>query len=159
MTLEQAVETIKGMTAHELTGMLHHAPVSLDGFTSPGANFLLEVRDKVAEKLEDDPANVGSDSWQHEAADGAVPIYTYEAWKTFIDLQGWESDHVEEVSGLTTESAQAVLYYLADEVIHALLDHIRDVWDEEEDSDIDDEYDREYAELTEEIPPNAGSVS
>lgn len=169
MTLQQAVETIKGMTVHELAGMLHHAPVSLDGLESPGAVFLRDVRDAVAEALENDPANLDGDEWQHEAADGAVPIYTYEAWKTFIDLQGWESDHAEEVFGLTTESAQAVLYYLADEVMMALIQGVRDHVAE---YDGPDEYDyrdyvdpaeeiddRDHTDLYEEIVPNAGSAT
>lgn len=133
--MQQAIGTIRDMSAHELAGMLHHAPVSLDGPDSPGAEFLRGVRDAVTESLTDDPANLDSDEWHHEQMDSTVPIYTYEAWRTFIDLQGWESDHAEEVEGLTTQSVQAVLYYLAEEVILALLDHVRTEMGDADDTD------------------------
>ena len=96
-----------------------------DTAQSPGAVWLVRVaesaleawtwateHDELAELLED-----GS----HELADGAVPIYTVDLWRVFMDLGAWQTD--TEESGPVedmTKGAQTALYVIARTLVEAL---------------------------------------
>ena len=78
---------------------------SPDGTGSPGAGFLLALRDAVADLFSrsgSEPPR--SESWWHEhvhdIAERAIPDDPYSCWKVFADLCLWEeSVHMEAIEG------------------------------------------------------------
>lgn len=83
--------------AFELAGLADCA--SPDKLDSLGAQFLTLVADSVRETWAG--ANkVTRRDWQdgdmaHDATDGCVPVYTYDVWRTFVDLAAWQEDVTE----------------------------------------------------------------
>lgn len=111
-------------TVYQLARMADTA--SPDSPDSPGAKWLAYV-ELCAEDVTDEDGIT-------EAADQAVPVYTYEMWQTFVDLAAWQEDitefgPVEEME----KGAQVALYMIADSLIHALVE------DRADDSEDDDE--------------------
>ncbi len=80
-----------------------------DSGWSPGANFLTEVAEMVAEN---------PDMEIHEIADRAVPVYTHTIFTTLVDLCAYDEDlEGFEFSNMTEEAAHClyqVAYRLAD---------------------------------------------
>lgn len=116
-----------------------------DSDTSPGARFLLRVRDAIVEALEwkvenDDPdlahaARVLRDD-SHELADAAVPVYTYDRWQTFTDLGAWQVDVSEYAGGgedMTTLAGIA-LYEVARQLVDEVCERVETQWAELEDA-------------------------
>lgn len=128
-----------------------------DSETSAGANFLKRVRDALVENLEwrvehEDEilphAAVRLRDDTHEVADGAVPVYTFERWTTFVDLAAWQVDVSEY--GMTgndlTAMAGVALYEVARTLLDALCEYVETSWyeledegeqDDSEDQDLD----------------------
>ena len=107
---------------------------SPDTLESPGAVFLLRVADDVAEALDDEDTD--RDDAPHEIADAAVPIYTYDVWRTFVDLAAYQEDPTElGADGSDMEQAAKVcLYMIADRLARALFEE----HDEQEPDDEDE---------------------
>jgi hypothetical protein len=125
-----------------------------DSETSPGAVFLLRVRDALVEALEwkvenDDPdlahaARVLRDD-SHELADAAVPVYTHDRWLAFTDLAAWQVD-VSEYTGGTedmTTLAGIALYEVARQLVDEVCEFIETQWAELEDAGEEPEQDAE----------------
>lgn len=105
---------------------------SPDSETSPGAAFLERVASTV-----DDYSHDSDRDWIHEAADGAVPVYTYDRWLTFVDLAAYQEDISElgmRACDDLTDAAGVALYMIADRLLQALVDE-----DDDERADEDDE--------------------
>lgn len=101
---------------------------SPDSLESAGAVFLGHVADGVEER---------ADEWDedavHEIADGAVPIYTYHVWSTFVDLAAYNEDPTElgaDASDLE-QAAKVALYMIAERLVYALRE--ADATDEDDD--------------------------
>jgi hypothetical protein len=126
-----------------------------DSETSDGAKFLTRVRDAVVEALEwkvenDDPdlahaARVLRDD-SHELSDGAVPIYTYQRWLTFVDLAAWQID-IDDYGSSEDMTGQAgvALYEVARILTDELCQYVETTWSDLEDPGEQD--DTEDAEL------------
>lgn len=124
-----------------------------DAEDSPGAKFLIHVRDAVIEALEwkvenNDPdlahaARVLRDD-SHELADAAVPVYTYERWLTFVDLGAWNVD-IDDYGSSEDMTGQAgvALYEVARMLTDELCEYVETMWaeleDEGEQDDAEDE--------------------
>jgi hypothetical protein len=71
---------------------------SPDAIDSPGARFLVGVRDDAVERFDSEQATSDplDDDWTmevaQEIADSHVPIYTSPKWATFVDLQAYHED-------------------------------------------------------------------
>lgn len=116
-----------------------HDGIGFDSFEAPegfepsaGARFLRRVEDDVYELMQDD--SYDEDDSPHEIADGAVPIYTHELWKTFVDLAAYQEDPSElgaEPDDMT-KCAGVCLYMIADRLARAIAEEQSD---EDEDED------------------------
>jgi hypothetical protein len=81
----------------------------------------MDVWDAVQDRdsyADDDSDAVG------EMADGAVPVYTADVWRTFVDLGAWAEDPTElGVDGSDMEQAAKVcLYLIGERLASTLLD-------------------------------------
>lgn len=105
--------------AYQLANMANVA--SPDSLESPGARFLLRIASDVADWDEPDKDAAS------EIADGAVPIYTYEMWQTFVDLAAWQED-VDEFGPIEDmeKGAQVALYLIASRLANALIEERED---------------------------------
>lgn len=89
---------------------------SPDSLESPGAHFLASVADAFEEYERD-----ADGDWLHEAADGAVPIYTHERWQVFVDLGAYNEDISDlGATGDATQDAAIALYMIAERLLSAL---------------------------------------
>lgn len=73
--------------AYVLAGMADCA--SPDTFESMGAQFLTAVAEATVESTNYDDDR---DDIPWTAADQCVPVYTYDVWRTFVDLGAWQED-------------------------------------------------------------------
>jgi hypothetical protein len=129
-----------------------------DDLDSAGATFLMGVRDSLIESLEwkvehEDDGNLARAARKiredsHELADGAVPVYTYQRWLTFVDLAAWNVD-IDDYGRLEDMTGQAgvALYEVARALVDELCDWVETTWseledegeqDEDEDGELDD---------------------
>lgn len=122
---------------------------SPDSHDSPGARFLRGVRGDFLEALEWAVSHEGlepreaveslQDSTWHEIADGAVPVYTHDIWKTFVDLGAYQHDGaavlLEERGDVSlTYQAQTSLYAVAYELVGALIHECEEALDKDEEA-------------------------
>lgn len=101
---------------------------------SPGAEFLLNVQSATREALDWQTEQEGQslaeaiehvrDERTNELADGAVPVYTFARWATFIDLGAWQADISDYANGDQdmTRLCGLSLYLIAETLVGALLD-------------------------------------
>lgn len=105
-----------------------------DSVTSPGASFLRLVAGDVIERVEymiEQDADLESVDWEdeaHEAADSCVPIYTYEMWKTFVDLCAWQEDinetfPIADIDGMN-DMAQIALFIIGERLARSVLEKL-----------------------------------
>ena len=96
---------------------------------SPGGQFLRLVESTTAEYA-DGSGGIDWEDVANEIADGCVPVYTYRAWQTFVDLAAWEQDIGELISpetitanagDLTQTVAMTALYVIGQTLATALL--------------------------------------
>lgn len=105
-----------------------------DSEDSPGAQFLGGIRDSVLEAIEygGDPEEI-----PHEVADAAVPVYTYQRWRTFVDLGAWEEDEdLDELGGYPDDMTLAAghcLYLIGSRLAAAILAELEDEDEDEDD--------------------------
>ena len=118
------METQNKFTAYRLANMIE---ASMERSTSNGAEWLEQVARGWLDYERDEAIEYGTDLDEaiHQAADGAVPIYTGHRWEVFTDLQGWQfsEEIAQEFGPLPTDMTEAigvVLYVLAERLIYAL---------------------------------------
>jgi hypothetical protein len=113
---------------------------------SPGAKFLIHVRDAVLEAVEweidqgrelAEAVEAVRDGGIHEIADGAPDVYTYQRWQEFVDLAAWQEDISEygDMGDDLTGAAGVALYMIAERVTVAILDDLEPDEDDEDDED------------------------
>lgn len=103
-----------------------------DAADSPGALFLDSVQSAYNDAV--DEGCYGEDSPQ-EIADSAVPAYTHELWKVFVDLGAYTKRTYPELGATTddlTQCAAVALYMIAERLVNAL--HEARDEDDEDDS-------------------------
>ena len=101
---------------------------SPDTRESPGALFLLAVRDAAVSYYDEDPderREAGDDEWWHDPthhlADEAIPLPTHRRWQVFTDLCLWQDDDLAIVGDRDhlgakislTDQATGILYEVA----------------------------------------------
>jgi len=96
-----------------------------DSVTTAGAVWLREVEEAILELLEEVDAGLSADDLvdrAHEVADTAVPIYTPELWKVFVDLGAWQVDTSEfgPIEDME-KGAQIALYVTAETLVNAIV--------------------------------------
>jgi hypothetical protein len=125
---QQAHEAIHTASPWDLSGLSYGDCGSPDRPDSAGAVWLRQVRDSALEawtwaEQHDDTVD------RVETAGEAVPVYTYEVWRVFADLAGWQVD-----GGITgpspsswytdgedfTEQAQLRLYRIARRIVRVI---------------------------------------
>ncbi|QDK03791.1 OCR-like antirestriction protein [Streptomyces phage Werner] len=108
-----------------------------DDHNSAGALFLASVRDSVIERVEwevehneltlvEAAEEVRDGDALGEIADGAPSVYTYDAWKQFVDLGAFREDlepHELKMSELD-KVAGIALYHVAYRLASVLLEQI-----------------------------------
>ena len=129
------METKNTYTIYRLANMIE---ASIEDTASEGGHWLEQVARGWLDCERDEAIEYGTDLDDaiHEAADGAVPIYTGHRWQVFTDLQGWQfsEEIAKEFGALPTDMTDAiavVLYVLAERLIYAL--------EEERDEDDDEQ--------------------
>lgn len=132
--------TLADVRALNAWQLAHLADVpSPDSLESPGALFLASVRDslvdaagEVGRLVDDEGCIVGDDEASdlaHELADETTPIYTHDVWAQFVDLSAYNEDLEGYVDESTTMEARArlALYCIAERLVLALVDEVRDL--------------------------------
>ena len=124
---------IANLNAYELARMADvYSPDTLD---SPGAKFLTGLRDDLIEVIDE------SDEYDRELImdyfreriDSHL-IYTFDVWRTFVDLGAWQNENPFGNGDDMTANAQSILYDIAGELGSALLtEYEEDLEDEDED--------------------------
>jgi hypothetical protein len=110
-----------------------------DSVDSPGADFLIALRDAVAnwwaEATEERRGTVeaGDDDWWHEAthhlADESIPLATHSRWQVFTDLCLWQDDDLAIIDDRDhlgakvslTDQATGILYEVAHRLTWVIL--------------------------------------
>lgn len=101
--------------AYVLAGMADCA--TPDTLESMGAQFLTAVAEATVEATEYDDDR---DEIPWTAADQCVPIYTYDVWRTFVDLGAWQEDPTEYgADGSDMEQAAKVCLFAIGERLSA----------------------------------------
>jgi hypothetical protein len=100
---QTAAERIAAMPGYALAELASCA--TPDGPDSPGAQWLRSVAADTLEAWTYDPLQDPGDA-AHSIADAAVPVYTYPAWRIFVDLGGWQ-ELDNDPDGLELGSAAA----------------------------------------------------
>ena len=108
--------------------------VSLVASRGVAGQFLRDVRDAVAEAAEymvdhDEIPDGWDASWDSEdadVADSAVPVYTADIWRVFVDLSAWRVDITDLVAGDEdmTRRAEIAVYEVARQLAWSLLDDL-----------------------------------
>ncbi len=103
---------------------------------SPGAQFLRRVEDNVLEWFDNEQSG-DFDDYAGELADNAVPVYTHERWRVFVDLAAYDEDISELGSDSSdlTEAAGVALYLIAERLARALHDEYAEADEDDEDDD------------------------
>lgn len=131
------VEEISERSAYALASDADCA--SPDNSESPGALFLVRVRDSVLEHVEairDKRDDFGSEfeyvGMDAEIADSSVPIYTHDLMLTYVDLAAYNED-VSDFGAPTDgiQHAQFALYTVARNLVSTLAEEIRTAGDDE----------------------------
>lgn len=105
--------------AHILARMAECA--APDTSESPGARFLTLVADSVLELVAE---SEDGDEIPFLAADGCVPIYTHNVWRTFTDLAAWQEDPTEYGADASDmeQAAKVCLAIIGERLAAAVLD-------------------------------------
>lgn len=122
----QAIDTINELNAYRLARIAYLAsPAALD---SPGAQLLASVRDSLVEWVEhtrdDYSVETIVDRASTEAcaeSKSAVPVYTHEIWRTYLDLRAYRDESADDFDGGTpSELATFTLGSIAERLFVAL---------------------------------------
>jgi hypothetical protein len=132
------METQNKYTVYRLANMIE---ASIDNIASEGGQWLEQIARGWLDYERDEAIEYGTDLDEaiHQAADGAVPIYTGDRWQVFTDLQGWQfsEEIAKELGPLPTDMTEAVgwiLCTLAERLIYALeAERDEDEGDEDDD--------------------------
>jgi hypothetical protein len=96
-----------------------------DGHGSPGAIFLIDIRDAVVEAFEE--YGEVDERKQDEIADGAASVMTHEKWQQFVDLAAYS----EDLEGYGTPTDEGIngypglaLYVIAHRLVSLLVEEI-----------------------------------
>lgn len=137
-TFAEVIADLNRLNAFELARMADtHSP---DSSESVGAGFLTRVRDSAVESITDthetypdfDGETLGdwllNNGSISEIADNAPSIYTHERFQQLVDLCAYQED-VSELAGDETDMeklAGVALYMVAERLVNALLDRLKD---------------------------------
>jgi hypothetical protein len=113
-----------------------------DGPDSPGALFLSAVADEEYEQWYACGPDIDETDAAHEIADGAVPAYTHDMWRTFVDLAAYNEtdEHGLMADALTSgddigKVAAIALYQIAERLVYALIAEHKSDHDDESEGD------------------------
>lgn len=117
--------TIREMTAYELSRLADCG--TPDHSESSGALFLKSIRDEVLEAFGETELDESIDEDRvHQIADNAPDVYTHKRWQEFVDLQAYDEDVNDYLTGtenLTTIAGLA-LYVIAERLVTALVQEL-----------------------------------
>jgi hypothetical protein len=125
---------LKALTAYQLARLADCTDP--DTLVSPGAQFLLEVRDDVLQTFLED--NWSSDTYATVwgIADNAVPVMTHDIARVFVDLCAYRED-LDELSPGTNDMVklmQLAVYQIGERLAGALLEEYRHTLEEIEEA-------------------------
>lgn len=106
---------------------------------SPGATMLASVMEATIEAVE-----YAADEWQtadeiddamadrfHEIADNGPDVYNHTRWQEFTDLAAWQEEpETGEWPEDLTQAAGWALYQIAERLARAMVDDLRERWEE-----------------------------
>lgn len=133
MTTEpMSIDEMKEASAFILSDMAQCESPDTNG--SPGAKFLISVRDKVVRAIEDRRITLEDfdDHGQcHSIADDAPSIYTHERWRQFVDLGAFneEPEYDDAWPKDLNQAAAVALYQIADRLTSELCRAWREGWE------------------------------
>lgn len=102
---------------------------SPDARSSEGAEFLREVWQATLTEIENEGADVNLDAIRDRAeyvVDGAMPVYTHDIWRTYVDLAAYNEDLDGFESSSMTVSAQVALMMIGERVVNLAVDEYAD---------------------------------
>ena len=98
---------------------------SPDSLESMGARFLTAVAESTLDAIQYDDDR---DEIPWTAADQCVPIYTYDVWRTFVDLGAWQenpTDYGADGSDMG-QTAKVCLFAIGERLSAAMLEDMGD---------------------------------
>ena len=90
----------------------------VNGLDPVGVDWLDDVyRSYQSDRVHYDDAEAAI----HELADGAVPVYTADLWRTFVGVAAWTED-ISDFGPITDiqQAARVALYQIAERLLQAL---------------------------------------
>jgi hypothetical protein len=94
---------------------------------SPGAMWLVRVASDLSEVI-GRVTEYGEDTQDviRELADAAVPVYTHEMWRVFVDLAAYDVDDegLHDREDDMTQRAMVALYVVAERLLNALVGEV-----------------------------------
>lgn len=133
MTTEpMTIDEMKDASAYILADMAQCESPDTNG--SPGAKFLISVRDEVVRAIEDRRITLEDfdDHGQcHSIADDAPSIWTNERWRQFVDLGAYNEEPEFDDAWPTdlNQTAAVALYQIADRLTSELCRAWREGWE------------------------------
>lgn len=133
MTTEpMTIDEMNDASAYILADMAQCETPDTNG--SPGAKFLISVRDEVVRAIEDRRITLDDfdDHGQsHSIADDAPSIYTHERWRQFVDLGAYneEPEYDDAWPKDLNQTAAVALYQIADRLTRELCQAWREGWE------------------------------
>lgn len=106
------------------------SPSSPDNGSSPGALYLIRVRDNVLRQWRRDPENVNTNS----LAESAISQGTSDMWREFVDLEAWE----ESAYGDLVDGGREALTTIGERLGDRLVEELNE-WREEQEDDYEED--------------------
>jgi hypothetical protein len=106
------------MTTQTLTRYEIETLADVTGCDSTGNDWLTLIYESY---LSERPHYDDAESAIHELADGAVPIYTGDLWRTFVGVSAWTED-ISDFGPITDieQAAKVSLYVIAERLLRGL---------------------------------------
>ena len=105
-----------------------------------GADYLTAIRDAFVEAVEEGLTGDKLTDRASEAADAAVPIYTYRIWATFTDLCAYQEDPSDmgfefDANHGMEDAARVCLFMIGERLFNALAEDLTGEDDPDDGSD------------------------
>jgi hypothetical protein len=133
MTTEpMTLDDMRDASAYVLADMAQCESPDTNG--SPGAKFLISVRDEVVRAIEDRRITLedfDDHGQSHSIADDAPSIWTHERWRQFVDLGAYneEPEYDDAWPKDLNQTAAVALYQIADRLTRELCQAWREGWE------------------------------
>lgn len=105
--MDNRVEEIRNYSPYMMSDIVDVG--SPDSFTSPGGEFLRDIRDGLLDAYEENPDMGYVMDQGDDVVDSSISVYAYPMWEVFLDLQLYTKPVEEYFQGDMTDQARSIL--------------------------------------------------